>query len=297
MAKKRTFTGDFRTFFFKGLGILLPTVLTLFILYTAFQFVFNNVAQPINKGIRAVVVWAVPEFVAQERLPTWARVTDNEIAAWRASAQGRPVEEVDDSRVRTLIGRERLRGPWNNNWWMQGVGLLVAIVLIYLAGILLGGLIGRRMYARIEGLLAKIPGFKQVYPHVKQLVDMVMGETPIAFNRVVLVEYPRKGIWTVGFVTGNSLRLVHETAGEPCLSVFIPSTPAPFTGFTISVPVGETIDLPISIEEAVRFFVTGGVLVPDEQKPKVLDAQVEAAKADAARKAETRLPSQAKATD
>lgn len=271
MSNGRTFRSDFRTFFIKGLGILLPTVLTLWILYTAFQFVFNNVAQPINKGIRAGVVWAVPAFVPQEKLPTWARVSDSEVAAWRRSELGKPVEEVSDTRARTLIGRDRLRAFWNDNWWLQGVGLLVAIVLIYLAGILLGGLIGRRLYTRLEGLLSKIPGFKQVYPHVKQVVDMVMGETPIAFNRVVLVQYPRKGLWTVGFVTGNSLQFVHDQAGEPCVSVFVPSTPAPFTGFTISVPASEALDVPISIEEAVRFFVTGGVLVPPDQKPQIGD--------------------------
>jgi uncharacterized membrane protein len=267
MAHRRTFSSDFRKFFIKGLGILLPTILTLWILWTAFQFVFNNVAQPINKGIRAGVVWAVPEFVPQGNLPQWARVSDGDVAAWRASPEGLPTEEVSDARARTLIGRKRLREFWNENWWMQGVGLAAAIILIYLAGVLLGGLIGRRMYARIERFLAKVPGFKQVYPHVKQLVDLIMGERPLAFNRVVLVEYPRKGIWTVGFVTGNSMRIVHETAGRACLSIFVPSTPAPFTGFTISVPEEETVDLPISIEEAIRFFVSGGVLVPPGQAP------------------------------
>lgn len=268
MSNKRSFTADFRTFFLKGLGILLPTVLTLWILWTALQFVFTNVAQPINRGIRAVVVWVVPEAVPQRRLPQWARVSDADIAAWRQSAQGESVEKVSEERARTLIGRERLRAFWNDRWYLSATGLVVAIVLIYLAGVLLGGLIGRRIYARLENFLARVPGFKQVYPHVKQVVDMIMGDRPIAFNRVVLVEYPRKGIWSMGFVTGNSIRAVHEVAGRPALAVFVPSTPAPFTGFTISVPTDEVIDLPISIEEAIRFFVTGGVLVPKGQEPR-----------------------------
>jgi uncharacterized membrane protein len=287
MARRQSFLGDFRTFFIKGLGIILPTILTLWLLWMAAQFVFNNVAQPINRGIRAVVVWAVPEFAPQESLPKWARVTDLDVATWRSSAEGQPEAQVPDDRARTIISRQRLRTFWNDRWYLAGTGLVVAIVLIYLAGVLLGGLIGRRVYARLEAFLARVPGFKQVYPHVKQLVEMIMGDRPIAFNKVVLVEYPRKGIWTVGFVTGDSLRAVHEAAGRECISVFVPSTPAPFTGFTISVPVDETVDLPISIEEAIRFFVTGGVLVPPRQAPQIRTEQRPVAA----------IPSQVKASD
>ncbi|MCA9299512.1 MAG: DUF502 domain-containing protein, partial [Phycisphaerales bacterium] len=78
-------------------------------------------------------------------------------------------------------------------------------------------------------------------------------------------EYPRKGIWTVGLVTGTSMRRIKDEAGAPCLSVFVPSTPTPFTGFTVTVRTEDTIDLPISVDEAIRFFITGGVLVPEHQ--------------------------------
>jgi len=130
---------------------------------------------------------------------------------------------------------------------------------------LLGGLIGRRLYARVEKLLARVPGFKQVYPHVKQVTEMIIGDRPLAFNRVVLVEYPRKGIWTVGLVTGDSMRTIREAAGADTLSVFIPSTPTPFTGFTITVLKDEVVDLPVQVDAAVRFLITGGVLVPDRE--------------------------------
>ena len=136
---------------------------------------------------------------------------------------------------------------------------------VYLAGVLLGGLIGRRVYARLEAMLFQLPGFKQIYPHVKQLVDLVMGDAPLAFKRVILVEYPRKGIWTVGFVTSSSLRMVAEAAEGRCVSIFIPSTPTPFTGFTINVPERDVIDLPFTVDEAIRFVLTGGVLVPGRQ--------------------------------
>jgi uncharacterized membrane protein len=133
---------------------------------------------------------------------------------------------------------------------------------IYFAGRFLGGYLGRQIYDRLEKLLARVPGFKQVYPHVKQVVQMVIGDRPIAFNRVVMVEYPKQGIWTIGLVTGPSLRVISDEAGAAVITVFIPTTPTPFTGFAINVPASAVIDLPMSVEEAIRFFLTGGVVVP-----------------------------------
>jgi len=265
MGRRKSFIGDFRQFFSRGLAILLPTILTLWILWYAAVFVFDNVAVPINRGIRAAVVYVAPRVIPDQHLPGWAVVTEEEIARYRATEKGQELANAADDRVRRMIVRERLGRLWKEHWYLAGTGLVVAMILIYFSGMLLGGLIGRRVTMRVEGLLTRVPGFKQVYPHVKQVVEMVIGERPIAFNRVVAVQYPREGIWTVAFVTGRSLKIVHDKAGAECLSVFVPSTPMPLTGFTITVPVKDVVDLPISIEEAVRFFVTGGVLVPPSQ--------------------------------
>jgi len=115
----------------------------------------------------------------------------------------------------------------------------------------------------LERLWSQVPGFKQIYPHVKQVVEMIMGEKRVAFSKAVLIQYPRKGIWTVGLVTGHSLSVVREHIGKETYSIFISSTPAPFTGFTITMPVEETIELPISIDQAMRFIITAGVLSDD----------------------------------
>ncbi|MCW5775543.1 MAG: DUF502 domain-containing protein [Phycisphaeraceae bacterium] len=267
MSERRTFTGDFKRFFGRGMAILLPSALTLWILVQLFNFLMNNVGQPINRGVRMAIIEVTPRVVPDSRLPSWFRVTDAEITEARRVRMFRGMAQMSDERVRTLMRREKFREAWDDHWYLEASGLVVAIILIYFAGLLLGGYLGRRVYERLEALLAKIPGFKQVYPHVKQVVQMIMGDTPIAFNRVVMVEYPRKGIWTVGLMTSSSLRAVHETAREPAITIFIPSTPTPFTGFTINVPAKEVIDLPISVEEAIRFFVTGGVLIPDSQLP------------------------------
>jgi len=82
---------------------------------------------------------------------------------------------------------------------------------------------------------------------------------------VVAVQYPRKGLWSVGMVTGDTMSRIQEAAGEPCLTVFIASSPTPFTGYVITVPKGDTVDLPITVEDALKFAVSGGVVIPANQ--------------------------------
>lgn len=266
MAKhERTFTNDFRRFFGRGLAVLLPSILTLWILWQASVFMFNNVAVPINRGIRIAVIQTLPRVLPDSALPAWYLVTDEQVALAKTSRTEEGFRNLPDEEIRAQLRQRSFREFWESHWYLEATGLAAAILLIYLAGVLLGGLIGRKVYSKIELLIARIPGFKQVYPHVKQVVDLILGDRPTAFKRVILVEYPRKGIWTVGLVTGPSLKTIHDAAKADCLSVFVPSTPTPFTGFTITIPASEAVDLPISVDEAIRFFITGGVLVPDRE--------------------------------
>lgn len=273
MAKQqpRTFSADFKQFFGRGLAILLPSVLTLWLLWSAAVFVFNKVAVPINGGLRGAIIWVAPRVLTEDRLPAVLQVTDVQLAEYRRQQTAAGRGPVNESILRTELRRLNLRQFWDSQWYLAGAGLVVAIVLIYFAGLLLGGIVGRRLYGRVETLISRIPGFKQIYPHVKQLVELVIGEKPLAFKRVVLVEFPRKDSWVMGFVTAAGLRgIQHKMPGE-MLTVFIPNTPTPFTGFTINVPAGEVVDLPISIDEAIRFILTGGVLLPESQSVAPLD--------------------------
>lgn len=263
---EKTFLKDFRRFFARGLTVLLPTILTLWLMWMATIFVYQKIGEPINRGIRAGIVLGIPAVIPEKRLPGWYDVTPEQRADFLGTPDGQALgEDPSDKQVNSAIIGTRLRLLWQENWFLAGSGLVVAIVLIYLAGVLLGGFLGRKVYGKLEVLISRVPGFKQVYPHVKQLVDLVLGDRQVAFQQAVLVEYPRKGVWTVGLVTGASMAIIHEAAGKPCVSIFVPSTPAPFTGFTITVPRDEVIDLPISVDSAIRFFITGGALVPESQ--------------------------------
>ena len=174
-----------------------------------------------------------------------------------------------------VVGRERLRDVWQAQWYLQIVGLLLAILLIYLAGLLLRNFFGRQIYRQVERLIEAVPGFKQVYPHVKQVVELVLGEKAMAFSTVVLVEYPSRDIWTIGFLTGDSMKAVDDAAGGVTVSVFIPTSPTPFTGFTINLKREKVRVMDIPVEQALRFVLTAGVLAPDRKEQDVSSKPLE----------------------
>ena len=153
----------------------------------------------------------------------------------------------------------------------QTVSLVVSIALvvitIFLVGFWFSGFIGRRLYRIFERLLVRVPVVSAIYPHIKQISDFFFGEErKIEFRGVVAVEYPRKGVYSIGFLTGSSSRTLNEATGEEYITLFIPSSPMPVTGYTIFVPADSIIDLPLTVDEALRTVISGGLLMPDEER-------------------------------
>jgi uncharacterized membrane protein len=266
----RTFRSDFRRFFVKGLAVLLPTVLTLWILVKAYEFVDVTIAQPINGGIRFVMAQATPHLeIFQKSFDPSEAAVEKELARLKSEE----VANVTTASVTKQLRTSKIMTWWQTRWYMNFIGIVVAILAVYIAGRLLGGFLGRRIQGRLERLLTSIPLIKQIYPYVKQVVDfLISDDKPLKFNRVVMVEYPRKGVWSVGLVTGEPMRVVqdHITGVEgPGITVFVPSSPTPFTGYTITVAKDSVIEIPISIDEALRFTISGGVLIPSHQAPRI----------------------------
>ncbi|MEM1356197.1 MAG: DUF502 domain-containing protein [Planctomycetota bacterium] len=179
----------------------------------------------------------------------------------------------DQPEIVQLARRHQLQNRWDSislgNWHLLDlIGLIVAVILFYFAGVVMSNVIGRSVKDRGERLVDRVPLIRRVYPAVKQITDFFFadGDNAVKFNRVVAVEYPRKGLWSVGLVTGETMRSIQNEAKTECLTVFIPSSPTPFTGYVITVPRDETIDLDINIEDALKFAVSGGVLVPPSQR-------------------------------
>jgi uncharacterized membrane protein len=149
------------------------------------------------------------------------------------------------------------------------VGFIVALIAVFIVGALLASVVGRTLWKMVEKFIMNTPVLSKVYPYVKQVTDFLFAQEErekVPFSRVVAVEYPRKGIWSLGLVTGSGLTKVVDNVRKEFLTLLIPTSPTPFTGFVIMVPKKQTIDLDMTIEEAFRFTVSGGVIVPGQEQ-------------------------------
>lgn len=147
--------------------------------------------------------------------------------------------------------------------------LLVLIVGIYFVGHFLALGIGRALWQLFESrMVFRLPLVRNVYSSVKQVTDFVLTERQVEYRRVVAVQYPRLGVWSLGFVTGESMRSVEDAASEPVLSVLIPTSPLPMTGYTINVRRSDVIDLNMTVDQAIQFCVSCGVVVPLAELPR-----------------------------
>ena len=148
------------------------------------------------------------------------------------------------------------------------IGFLVALIIVCIVGALLASVVGRAMWRIIEDFMMNVPFLRRIYPYVKQVTDFVVTpeEQERLFSRVVAIEYPRKGIWSIGLVTGSGLRRVTENVEKEFLTVLIPNSPMPVTGYVIMVPKEQTIALDMTIEEAFRFAISAGVIAPPNQQ-------------------------------
>jgi len=221
------FASDFKRFFFRGLAAVLPTLLTLMVIVYVFSFVHEYIGKYINTGVLAII----KQF--------WADT---------------------DPTTGTGLSPESIESMWANYFWW--VGFVLAIIGIYIFGRFVASYLGRFVWRFTERTLLSIPVMGAIYPHVKQVTDFVFSERKIEFSRVVAVEYPRKGLWSLGLVTGAGMRTLQMSTDSTLLTVFVPSSPTPFTGYTITVRREEVVELSISVDDALRFTISGGVIMP-----------------------------------
>lgn len=151
---------------------------------------------------------------------------------------------------------------------IPGLGLLASIVLAVGVGALASNLLGRRFIRWSEQALLKVPIFRGVYATIKQVLDAFAGQQRTAFQNVVLVEYPRKGAFSVGFETGGAPAELDEKTGEDLVNVFIATTPNPTSGFLIMVPRRDVRYLDMSVEDGMKMVISGGVIGPEPRANK-----------------------------
>lgn len=252
---------NFRTYFFRGMAALLPTILTIWIFWQCYVFIQEKVSVHINRGVVrgavAVLDWYPP-------------ITDEQKRAYAIEQNPQLVGDAEKIEG-CLQDEEIIRGTRievAEAFWVYGrgqiTGFLVAIMGVCSIGAFLASVMGHTLWHIMEKALMNLPLVKQVYPYIKQVTDFLLAKKSLTFNKVVAFEYPRKGSWSVGLVTGNGLRKVVDTLKQDLLTVFVPTSPTPFTGYVVMVPKDETIELDMSIEEALRFVISAGVITPAE---------------------------------
>lgn len=146
---------------------------------------------------------------------------------------------------------------------IPGLGLLLTVSIILLVGFLATNILGRSIINFSHQILSRIPVVNSIYITVKQIVDAFLHKDKQAFQRVVMIEYPRKGIYGLGFVTGVAEGEVQLKTEQRVLNIFVPTTPNPTSGFLLLVPESDVIPLEMTVEEGIKMIISGGVITPE----------------------------------
>ncbi len=147
---------------------------------------------------------------------------------------------------------------------LPGVGIALTLLIVIITGMIFANLFGRRLVRLWEDILARIPLVRSVYSSVKQITETLFSAQGKSFRKVVLVEYPRREMWTLAFLTGDTAQGLIDITERDLASIYVPTTPNPTSGFFIMVPREDIVELDISVEVGLKLILSTGVVVPDE---------------------------------
>jgi uncharacterized membrane protein len=233
--KRMSFTDDFRRFFMRGLAAVMPTLITIWLVVWVWDFLWNNI------GIHIIHVIRLTGYELGER--HWAGV--------EFQPPSFIVHRLSEDEFSTRL-----------------IGVLLSVLLVYCIGVFVGNLIGRAFWRVAERAVLRIPLVRAIYPAVKQVTDFVLADRSHQFsgNRVVACQPHEQNIWSIGFVTGVGEWQLNDKGPEEMVTVFIPSSPTAISGYVLVVPRNRVVELPMTVEEAMRLLVSGGVIVPGGSK-------------------------------
>jgi uncharacterized membrane protein len=158
---------------------------------------------------------------------------------------------------------------WRTEAWVgmhiPGMGVLLTLAIVTLTGLIAANFIGQRLLASWEGMLARIPVVRSIYYGVKSVSDSLLASDGQSFRKAVLLQFPQAGCWTIGFVTGKPGGEVARHLPGDSVGVFIPLTPNPTAGYFLLVPADEVIELEMSVEEALKYIISMGIVPPRAQ--------------------------------
>ena len=275
----------FRSAVLRGMGLLAPPLLTIVIFFWVASTIQDYVLEPVSTWTRNTLVYFKKDVRTDiEGVDPNQRMVMVEGRAYHRLDDGSFIPQHVYDKVRKNPGTDPLPET-GNAYYARYVQLLnfmkpyyripfflsLFILLLYLLGKFMAAGMGRVFYNIFEQGIHRLPLIRNVYSSVKQVSDFFFSEREIQFTRVVAVEYPRKGVWSLGFVTGQSFRDIRAAVNEPVLSVLMATSPMPMTGFTITVRKSETVELDITVEQAIQFIISCGVVVPPHQLQQMQD--------------------------
>jgi len=152
---------------------------------------------------------------------------------------------------------------------VPGLGVIATLILVYIAGLLATSYAGGKLFRLAESLVDRIPLVRGIYQAIKQIVMAMVSKEGQSFKKVVLVEFPREGLFTVAFVTGAATGELRDKTGGHCINIFVPTTPNPTSGYYMIVPEDRVTALEMSVEEAFKLIISGGMISPPEHNKQL----------------------------
>ena len=171
-----------------------------------------------------------------------------------------PDKYQPDHLIQDLLGLDR-----DVQISIRGIGVVIFLVFTVIIGWMAKGLIGRSFIKAAESLVERTPVVRTVYSGIKQISETVFAQSERSFEKACIIEYPRKGIWAIGFISTNTKGEIARRGndGEPMLSIFLPTTPNPTSGFLLFVPQKDVIELEMTVEEAAKLVISAGLVYPN----------------------------------
>jgi len=148
---------------------------------------------------------------------------------------------------------------------IPGLGLLITILFLTLIGFVTANVLGRTLVRIGERIVARMPIIRSIYGALKQLFETVLSQSSRSFREVVLVEYPRAGAWSIAFVTADTVPAVRAATAEDAVTIYVPTTPNPTSGFLLFVPRGDLVTLDMTVDEGFKFLISGGIVAPPDR--------------------------------
>ena len=176
-----------------------------------------------------------------------------------------------DTHVGRIIPEEWIPESFNGFYEetaIPGLGLIIAVIFFIFVGWFATNILGRWIILMYEYVLDRMPVIRTLYGAIKQIFETIMASQSTAFREAVMLEYPRKGVWSIGFVTGLTEGEVQDATKEETINVFVPTTPNPTSGYLLFVPKKELVYLNMSVEEAVKLVVSAGIITPPDRREK-----------------------------